>query len=138
MALFEPLGGSGAETQQVCWGAEGEHSPPTPASPPTGNSLTAFERIYAQTEGRRSITLQLVEHGKAAGQGEDQGLDGPGDIKTLAGRPIRVGRDRLECPGTVSGRERSGWSRDPRRRGSFAHWECSGSAQAVGGCPSGG
>ena len=48
--------------------------------------IATSESICAHMEGRRSITLQLVEHGQAAGQGEDQRLDGPGDIKTLAGR----------------------------------------------------
>ena len=49
-------------------------------------------------QGRCSITLQLVERGEAAGQGEDQRLDGSGDIQTVAGRPIRVGRDGLNAP----------------------------------------
>ena len=61
--------------------------------------IAISESICAHMEGRRSITLQLVEHGEAAGQGEDQRLDGPGDIKTLAGRPIRVGRDGPDEPG---------------------------------------
>src|SRR5580704_17597723 len=49
-------------------------------------------------QGRCSITLQLVERGKAAGQGEDQRLDGAGDIQTVAGRPIRVDRHGVNAP----------------------------------------
>src|ERR1035438_2483892 len=71
----------------------------TPRKECEGNCASSLptESLCPHTQGRRSITLQLVDRGKAAGQGEDQRLDGPGDVQTVAGRPIRVSRNGADA-----------------------------------------